>query len=142
MDFSPSNIRRVMRFKSTTEGAETDYNTRKAMDQRLDEVLRDLCIPGATWKLSSSQPAVPIQLKRIELHPLAKGWQEFIIHSLVATGNKSEVTTTRAILIHSIIQGEDPRYESQYDEDLQDIEETFSSMQFFQQTFYENMQKS
>ncbi|MED6139646.1 hypothetical protein PIB30_085759 [Stylosanthes scabra] len=228
------------------------------MDQRLDEVLRVLCIPGATWKLSSSQLAVPIQLKRTELHPLAKGWQEFIIHSLVPTGNKSEVTTTRAILIHSIMQGEDvraeeiiadniatiaqgltnkgnlahpstiyklckdagvplrefrrtpripelsyitakrmekirfprhqpqqqhedddedepmpqadggneeeeeqqqpqqedqqqqqhgfpnfqPRYESQYHEDLQGIEETLSSMQFFQQTFYENMQKS
>ncbi|MED6175551.1 hypothetical protein PIB30_079440 [Stylosanthes scabra] len=81
VDFSPRNIRRVMRFKSTTEGAETNYNTRKAMDQRLDEVLRNLCIPGATWKLSSSQPAVPIQLKRTELHPVAKGWQEFIIHS-------------------------------------------------------------
>ncbi|MED6175798.1 hypothetical protein PIB30_081760 [Stylosanthes scabra] len=37
VDFSPSNIRSVMRFKSTTEGAETDYNTHKAMDQRLDE---------------------------------------------------------------------------------------------------------
>ncbi|MED6129124.1 hypothetical protein PIB30_104851, partial [Stylosanthes scabra] len=111
LDFSPSNIRIVMRFKSTTEGAETDYNTRKAMDQRLDEVLRDLCIPGATWKLSSSQPAVPIQLKRTELHPLAKGWQEFIIHSLVPTGNKLKVTTTRAILIHSIMQGEDARAE-------------------------------
>ncbi|MED6146409.1 hypothetical protein PIB30_034224 [Stylosanthes scabra] len=35
-----------------------------------------------------------------------------------------------------------PRYESQYHEDLQRIEETLSSMQFFQQTFYENMQKS
>ncbi|MED6150220.1 hypothetical protein PIB30_070331 [Stylosanthes scabra] len=90
VDFSPSNIRRVM---------------------RLDEVLRDLCISGATWKLSSSQPAVPIQLKRIELHPLAKGWQEFITHSLVPTGNKSEVTITRAILIHSIMQGEDVRAE-------------------------------
>ncbi|MED6199959.1 hypothetical protein PIB30_080712 [Stylosanthes scabra] len=111
VDLSPSNIRRVMRFKSTTEGAETDYNTRKAMDQRLDEVLRNLCIPGATWKLSSSQPAVPIQLKRTELHPLAKGWQEFIIHSLVPMGNKLEVTTTRAILIHSIMQGEDVRAE-------------------------------
>ncbi|MED6200086.1 hypothetical protein PIB30_081894 [Stylosanthes scabra] len=33
------------------------------------------------------------------------------------------------------------RYESQYHEDLQGIEETLSSMQFFQQTFYENMQK-
>ncbi|MED6189461.1 hypothetical protein PIB30_096201 [Stylosanthes scabra] len=211
---------------------------------------RDLSIPGATWKLSSSQPAVPIQLKRTELQPLARGWQEFIIHSLVTTGNKSEVTTTRAILIHSIMRGEDvraeeiiadnmitiaqgltnkgnlahpstiyklckdagvplreftrtprilelsyitakrmekirfprnqpqqqqedeeedepmpqadggnfeeedqqppqhgfpnfqPRYESQYHEDLQGIEETLSSMQFFQQIFYENMQKS
>ncbi|MED6150230.1 hypothetical protein PIB30_070399 [Stylosanthes scabra] len=49
--------------------------------------------------------------RRTELHPLAKGWQEFIIHSLVPTGNKSEVTTTRAILIHSIMQGEDVRAE-------------------------------
>ncbi|MED6211439.1 hypothetical protein PIB30_073668 [Stylosanthes scabra] len=35
-----------------------------------------------------------------------------------------------------------PRYESQYHEDLQGIEETLSGMQFFQQTFSENMQKS
>ncbi|MED6136398.1 hypothetical protein PIB30_055801 [Stylosanthes scabra] len=35
-----------------------------------------------------------------------------------------------------------PRYESQYHKDLQGIEETLSSMQFFQQTFYENIQKS
>ncbi|MED6152772.1 hypothetical protein PIB30_095218, partial [Stylosanthes scabra] len=32
-----------------------------------------------------------------------------------------------------------PRYESQYHEDLQGIEEILSSMQFFQQTFYENI---
>ncbi|MED6152956.1 hypothetical protein PIB30_096931 [Stylosanthes scabra] len=63
VDFSLSNIRRVMRFKRETAGAETDYKTRQAMDQRLDEVLADLCIPGATWKLSSGQPAVPIQLR-------------------------------------------------------------------------------
>ncbi|MED6202419.1 hypothetical protein PIB30_105226 [Stylosanthes scabra] len=75
VDFSPSNIRRVMKFNRETAGAETDYNTRKAIDQRLDEVLRDLCIPGATWKMSS------------------------------------KVTTTRAILIHSIMQGEDVRVE-------------------------------
>ncbi|MED6164431.1 hypothetical protein PIB30_090008 [Stylosanthes scabra] len=56
------------------------------MDQRLDEVLADLCIPEATWKLSSGQPAVPIQLRRTERHPLAKGWQEFIIHLLVPMG--------------------------------------------------------
>ncbi|MED6200816.1 hypothetical protein PIB30_088941 [Stylosanthes scabra] len=107
VDFSPKNIRRVMRFKSAIARAETDYKTRQAMDQRLDEVLADLCIPGATWKLSSGQPAVPIQLRRTELHPLAKGWQEFIIHSLVPMGNKSEITIARAILIHSIMRGEE-----------------------------------
>ncbi|MED6111310.1 hypothetical protein PIB30_051261 [Stylosanthes scabra] len=257
VNFSPSNMRRVMRFKRETAGAEIDYNTRKEIDQRLDEVLRHLRVPGATRKQSSSEPAIPIQLKRTELQPLAKGWQEFIIHSLVPTGNKSEVTTTRAILIHSIMQGGDvraediiadtmatiaqgltnkgnlahpstiyklckdagvplrefsrtpripklsyitakrmetirfprnhpqqqheeddedepmpqadggnheeenqqspqqdqqpeqhgfpnfqPRYESQYHEDLQGVEETLSIMQFFQQTFSENMQKS
>ncbi|MED6152448.1 hypothetical protein PIB30_092219 [Stylosanthes scabra] len=111
VDFSPENIRRVMRFKTATAGAETDYKTHQAMGQRLDEVLADLCIPGATWRLSSGQPTVPIQLRRTELHPLAKGWQEFIIHSLVPTGNKSEITIARAILIHSIMRGEEVRAE-------------------------------
>ncbi|MED6115615.1 hypothetical protein PIB30_092379 [Stylosanthes scabra] len=68
VNFSPSNIRRIMRFKRETTGAETDYNTRKAIDQRLDEVLRDLCVPGATWKLSSSQPAVPISQRLARVH--------------------------------------------------------------------------
>ncbi|MED6128699.1 hypothetical protein PIB30_100485 [Stylosanthes scabra] len=111
VDFSPENIRRVMRFKAETEGVETDYRTRQATDQRLDEVLADLCIPRATWRLSSSQPAVPIQLRRTKLLSLARGWQEFIIHSLVPTGNKSEITVSRAILIHSIMRGEDVRAE-------------------------------
>ncbi|MED6137974.1 hypothetical protein PIB30_070004 [Stylosanthes scabra] len=89
----------------------TDYKTRQAIDQRLDEVLANLCIPRATWKLSSGQPAVPIQLRRTELHPLAKGWQEFIIHSLVPMGNKFEITIARAILIHCIMRGEEVRAE-------------------------------
>ncbi|MED6128013.1 hypothetical protein PIB30_093542 [Stylosanthes scabra] len=111
VDFSPSNIRRVMRFKRETVGEETDYKTHQAVDQRLDEVLADLCILGATWRLSLGQPAVQIQLRRTELHPLAKGWQEFIIYSLVPMGNKSEITIARAILIHCIIRGEEVRAE-------------------------------
>ncbi|MED6189111.1 hypothetical protein PIB30_092555, partial [Stylosanthes scabra] len=94
-----------------TAGALTDFKTRQALNQRLDKVLANLYIPGASWKLSSSQPPVPIQLRRTELQPLARGWQEFIIHSLVPTGNKSEITTSRAILIHTIMQGEDVRAE-------------------------------
>ncbi|MED6177510.1 hypothetical protein PIB30_098785 [Stylosanthes scabra] len=99
VDFSAENIRRVMRFKAETQ------------DQRLNELLSELCIPGATWKLSSSQPAVPIQLRRTELLPLARGWQEFIIHSLVPIGNKSEITVARAILIHAIMRREEVRAE-------------------------------
>ncbi|MED6152545.1 hypothetical protein PIB30_093104 [Stylosanthes scabra] len=111
VDFSPENIRRVLRFKEQTPGAETNYTTRLNMDQRLDEVLQDLCIPGATWKLSSGQPAQPIQLRRAELTLLARGWHEFIIHSIIPTGNKSEITIARAILIHAIIKGDDVRAE-------------------------------
>ncbi|MED6139388.1 hypothetical protein PIB30_083373 [Stylosanthes scabra] len=36
---------------------------------------------------------------------------EFIIHSMIATGNKSEITVARAVLIHSIIKGHDVRVE-------------------------------
>ncbi|MED6175837.1 hypothetical protein PIB30_082054 [Stylosanthes scabra] len=100
-----------MRFKAETHGVEMDYRTRQATDQRLDEVLAELCNPGATWKLSSSQLAVPIQLRKIELLLLARGWQEFIIHSLVPTENKSKITVARAILIHAIMRGEDVRAE-------------------------------
>ncbi|MED6124872.1 hypothetical protein PIB30_063067 [Stylosanthes scabra] len=154
IDFSPNNIRRVMRFKRETASAQTDYKTRQALNQRLDEILVDLCIPGASWKLSSSQPPVPIQLRRIELQPLARGWQEFIIHSLVPTGNKSEITTSRAILIHTIMQGEDVRAEEIIADNIVTIAQGLASKGNLAHpstiyklckdagTFYENMQKS
>ncbi|MED6199289.1 hypothetical protein PIB30_074567 [Stylosanthes scabra] len=58
-----------------------------------------------------AETQVPIQLERAELLPLARGLQEFIIHSLVPTGNKSEITAARAILIHAIMRAEDVRVE-------------------------------
>ncbi|MED6140069.1 hypothetical protein PIB30_089659 [Stylosanthes scabra] len=73
VNFSPKNIRRVMRFKAEVEGARTDFETRKAHDQQLDNILADLCMPGTTWKLSTGQQKVPIQLRRQELNPLARG---------------------------------------------------------------------
>ncbi|MED6197743.1 hypothetical protein PIB30_059504 [Stylosanthes scabra] len=51
--YANANIKRVLRFKDNTPGATTDYTTRLNSDQWLDEVLQDLCIPGATWRLSS-----------------------------------------------------------------------------------------
>ncbi|MED6201863.1 hypothetical protein PIB30_099350 [Stylosanthes scabra] len=87
VDFSPENIRKVMRFKAEVEGARTDFETRKVHDQQLDNVLADLCMPGATWKLSTGQK-VPIQLRRQELNLLARGWHELPIHSIIPSSNR------------------------------------------------------
>ncbi|MED6225904.1 hypothetical protein PIB30_098074 [Stylosanthes scabra] len=62
-------------------------------------------------RLSSGQPAQPIQLRRAKLNPLARGWHEFMIHSIIPTRNKSEITIARAIRIHSVIRGENVRVE-------------------------------
>ncbi|MED6222693.1 hypothetical protein PIB30_066804 [Stylosanthes scabra] len=111
VNFSPENIRRVMRFKAEVEGARTDFETQKAHDQQLDNVLADLCMPGATWKLNTGQEKVPIQLRRQELNPLARGWHELSIHSIIPSSNRSEIPVIRAILIHCIMKGEDMRAE-------------------------------
>ncbi|MED6151552.1 hypothetical protein PIB30_083615 [Stylosanthes scabra] len=100
-----------MRIRNNTPGAETNFNTCQREDQKLDEVIREICVPGARWKMSLSQPDQPIQLKRQDLTPLARGWHEFIIHSIIPTGNKSEITVARAVLIHSIIKGDNVRAE-------------------------------
>ncbi|MED6189946.1 hypothetical protein PIB30_100983, partial [Stylosanthes scabra] len=107
VDFSPENLRNVMRFRAHVQGAATNFETRKEHDQQLDQVLADLCIPGATWKLSTGQLRVPIQLRRQELNPIARGWHEFSIHSLIPSSNRSEIPVIRAILIHCIMRGED-----------------------------------
>ncbi|MED6115420.1 hypothetical protein PIB30_090368 [Stylosanthes scabra] len=93
------------------EMEEADFETRKEHDQQLDQVLADLCIPGVTWKLSIGQMRVPIQLRRQELNPVARGWHEFSIHSLIPSSNRSEIPVIRAILIHYIMRGEDVRAE-------------------------------
>ncbi|MED6153410.1 hypothetical protein PIB30_101744, partial [Stylosanthes scabra] len=110
VDFSPGNIQTVMRFRTQVQGAATDFETRKEHDQQLNQVLADLCMPGATWKLSTGQLKVPIQLRRQELNPVARGWHEFSIHSLIPSSNRSEILVIRAI-IHCIMRGEDVRAE-------------------------------
>ncbi|MED6164446.1 hypothetical protein PIB30_090190 [Stylosanthes scabra] len=109
VNFSPDNIRSVMRFKAQVEGARTDFETWKEHDQQLDSVLADLYMLGATWKLSRGQQRVPIQLRRQELNPIARGWHELSIHSLIPSSNRSKIPVIRAILIHCIMNGEDVR---------------------------------
>ncbi|MED6129069.1 hypothetical protein PIB30_104175 [Stylosanthes scabra] len=105
LDFSAAKIREVLRIRFMTQGVETDFKTRQMEDQRLEEVIRDICIPGARWKMSSSQLPHPIQLRRQDLTPVARGWVELIIYSMIPIGNKSEIAVARAVLIHSIIKG-------------------------------------
>ncbi|MED6212283.1 hypothetical protein PIB30_081804 [Stylosanthes scabra] len=88
VDFSPGNIRTVMRFRTQVQGTATDFETRKEHDQQLDRVLAD-CMPGATWELSTGQLRVHIQLRRQELNAVARGWHEFSIHSLIPSSNST-----------------------------------------------------
>ncbi|MED6214974.1 hypothetical protein PIB30_108678, partial [Stylosanthes scabra] len=72
----------------------------------LDDVSRDLCIEGAQWVFHDDGRRHHF-LRRTDLKPMARGWYEFVIRSIMPTGNRSEVTVERAVLIHSIILGED-----------------------------------
>ncbi|MED6141377.1 hypothetical protein PIB30_102824 [Stylosanthes scabra] len=82
VDFSAAKIIEVLRIRHMILGAETDFKTRQYEDQR-----------------------------RQDLTPVARGWAEFIIHSMILTRNKSEITMARVVLIHSIIKGHDVRVE-------------------------------
>ncbi|MED6114874.1 hypothetical protein PIB30_084782 [Stylosanthes scabra] len=64
IDFSAENIKQILRIRDHNPGAESNFDKRQREDQRLDEVIREICVPGARWKMSSSQPDQPIQLKR------------------------------------------------------------------------------
>ncbi|MED6153265.1 hypothetical protein PIB30_100229, partial [Stylosanthes scabra] len=48
----------------------------------------------------------PHYLRRSDLEPMPKGWYEFVCRSILPTTNHSELTLERAMLIHSIIIGE------------------------------------
>ncbi|MED6212214.1 hypothetical protein PIB30_081064 [Stylosanthes scabra] len=63
VDFSPENIRRVMRFKAKIAGAETDYKTRQDTDQRLDEVLADLCFSWSHLEIELGPTSSPYPTK-------------------------------------------------------------------------------
>ncbi|MED6161433.1 hypothetical protein PIB30_060703 [Stylosanthes scabra] len=111
IDFSLATIKRVMRFKEDTPRAENNYGYRQKYDPQLDTIIRDLCIEGATWKMSKGRNPRPVQLRRPDLFPVARGWQEFTINNIIPSGNKSEITIGRAVLIHCIMKGEDVRAE-------------------------------
>ncbi|MED6201893.1 hypothetical protein PIB30_099642, partial [Stylosanthes scabra] len=81
VSFAPSNIKRVLKLKKDPLPDAPSYHERKAnKDFRLDHILYDMCEEGAEW--------------------------EFVCRSILPTTNRSELTVERAMLIHSIIIGE------------------------------------
>ncbi|MED6200691.1 hypothetical protein PIB30_087765 [Stylosanthes scabra] len=81
------------------------YHDRKQENLRLDAVLRDLCVEEAQWVFHDD--GRHHFLRRADLKPMARGLYEFVIRPIMPIGNCSEVTVERAVLVHSIIIGED-----------------------------------
>ncbi|MED6222681.1 hypothetical protein PIB30_066644 [Stylosanthes scabra] len=110
ISFASDDIRRVFKLRKTPLPNAPSYHDRKANnDLRLEEVLACLCKERAQWVLHTDRR--PHFLRRADLQPMARGWYEFVCRSIIPTTNRSEVTVERAVLIHSIIIGEDIRVE-------------------------------
>ncbi|MED6175202.1 hypothetical protein PIB30_076150 [Stylosanthes scabra] len=59
---------------------------------------------GAEWV--RHRDGRPHYIRRSDLEPMTKGWYEFVCRSILPTTNRSKLTVERAMLIHSIINGE------------------------------------
>ncbi|MED6195563.1 hypothetical protein PIB30_038987 [Stylosanthes scabra] len=70
----------------------------------LDHVQEGLCIEGGEWVCHKD--GRPHYLRRADLEPMRKGWYDFVCRSVMPTTNRSELIVERAVLIHSIIIGE------------------------------------
>ncbi|MED6196749.1 hypothetical protein PIB30_050294 [Stylosanthes scabra] len=106
INFSPEAIHKVLNLRSKPIPNVVSYHDRKQEnDLRLDDVLRDFCVEGAQWVLHDD--GRHHFLRRADLKAMARGWYEFVIRSIMPTGNLSEVTVEWVVLIHSIILGED-----------------------------------
>ncbi|MED6199139.1 hypothetical protein PIB30_073167 [Stylosanthes scabra] len=105
ISFAPSDIKRVLKLKSNPFPNASSYHERKAnKDYRLEEVQEDLCIEGGEWVRHNDGKLH--YLRRNDLDPMAKGWYDFFCRFILPTTNRSELTVERAVLIHSIIIGE------------------------------------
>ncbi|MED6181776.1 hypothetical protein PIB30_022531 [Stylosanthes scabra] len=105
INFAPSDIKKVLKLRKDTLLNVGSYHERKAnKDFRLEEVQECLCLEGGEWV--RHRDGRPHYLKRTDLDPMAKGSYDFVCRSILPTTNRSEVTVERAVLIHSIIIGE------------------------------------
>ncbi|MED6223748.1 hypothetical protein PIB30_077102 [Stylosanthes scabra] len=105
ISFAPNNIKRVLKLKKDPIPDAPSYHERKAnKDYRLHHILYDMREEGAEWV--RHRDGRPHYLRRSDLEPMTKGWYEFVCRSILPTTNRSELTVERAMLIYSIIIGE------------------------------------
>ncbi|MED6158863.1 hypothetical protein PIB30_036943 [Stylosanthes scabra] len=99
------DIKRVLKLRKDPLPNAASYEERVAnKDYRLDHVQENLCIEGGEWV--RHKDGRPHYLRRADLELMTKGWYDFICRSIIPTTNRSELTVERAVLIHSIIIGE------------------------------------
>ncbi|MED6213219.1 hypothetical protein PIB30_091129 [Stylosanthes scabra] len=104
INFSPGEIYKDLNLRNKPLPNVASYHDRKnEYDLRMNDILRDLCVPGAQWVMHDD--GRPHYLRRTDLQPIARGWYEFVTHSIIPTTNRSEVNAERAMLVHSIIIG-------------------------------------
>ncbi|MED6200212.1 hypothetical protein PIB30_082900 [Stylosanthes scabra] len=156
VNFSATKIREVLRIKHMTLGTETDFKTRQYEDQRLNEVIREICMPGAQWKMSSSQPPHPIQLRRLCKEagvPMGEFKNTDQIQIARPITAKAEMHYEAAGAEEDNYQyQQQPNFEAyetnfqQYKEDQQQgfqfLNEQLASMKIRQEQFFENMKKA
>ncbi|MED6212963.1 hypothetical protein PIB30_088613 [Stylosanthes scabra] len=105
ISFAPKDIKRVLKLRKDPLLNVGSYHERKASkDYRFEEVQECLCLEGREWV--RHRDGRPHYLRRNDLDPMAKGWYDFVCRSIIPTTNHSELTVERAVLIHSIIIGE------------------------------------
>ncbi|MED6195713.1 hypothetical protein PIB30_040570 [Stylosanthes scabra] len=105
ISFAPNNIKRVLKLRKDPLPDAASYEERVAnKDYRLDHVQEDLCIEGGEWV--RHKDGRPHYLRRADLEPMTKGRYDFVCRSIMPTTNRFELTKERAVLIHSIIIGE------------------------------------
>ncbi|MED6197188.1 hypothetical protein PIB30_054352 [Stylosanthes scabra] len=97
--------RKPYTYTTMVQGTDISFAPRDIKrDYRLEEVQECLCLEGREWVLYKD--GRPHYLRRNDLEPMAKGWYDFVCRSIFPTTNRSELTVERAVLIHSIIIGE------------------------------------
>ncbi|MED6201581.1 hypothetical protein PIB30_096437, partial [Stylosanthes scabra] len=105
VSFAPSIIKRVLKLKKDPLPDAPSYHERKAnKDFRLDHILYDMCEEGVEWVRHRDRR--PHYIRRSDLEPMPKGWYEFVCRSILPTTNHFELIVERAMLIYSIIIGE------------------------------------